>query len=463
MSDDTATNEGFDFVLEDAGPARKKLTVTISADAVQKKIDASIGTLQFQSALPGFRKGKAPKHLLERRFGTALREETCNELMQEGCKKAFEELGVKPLGNLEADDPDANIEIEAGKPLSFGVVFEVIPEFDMPDVSKIEILKPQLEVSDNHIDEELTRQCMRMGSAKEISKDFQADDRLLGAAELFVEGEDESTFSHEQILVVIPKAKAAGQILGLSVDGLDKTFKKAAVGDIVEITTTGSETHEREDIRGKSLLIKYTIHLGERITPITSEELMERFSLPSMDVLREQIRLALEQQRDEQQASVLREQLIEAASKHLEMELPENISGRQVAADLERVGMELMQRGLDENEVEAKLAEVRDRSTTQTLTQLKTWFMLERVANEEDIIVSEQEINGRIATMAMQQGVRPDQLRADLVKSDRIMALARSIRERKAVDHLVELASVSDCTMEEWDKQVEAKKAAAKS
>ena len=96
MSNDTATNEGFEFLLEDAGPARKKLTITISAETVQKKIDASMGTLQFQSALPGFRKGKAPKGLLERRFGSALREETCNELMQEGCQKAFEELGVKP-------------------------------------------------------------------------------------------------------------------------------------------------------------------------------------------------------------------------------------------------------------------------------------------------------------------------------------------------------------------------------
>ena len=463
MSNDTATNEGFEFLLEDAGPARKKLTITISAETVQKKIDASMGTLQFQSALPGFRKGKAPKGLLERRFGPALREETCNELMQEGCQKAFEELGVKPLGNLEADDPDAKIEIEAGKSLTFGVVFEVIPDFDMPDITKVELVKPQLDVTDKHIDEELTRQCMRMGNAEEITTDFQVGDRLLGAAELFVEGEDESTFSHEQILAVIPEAKAAGHILGLSVDGLDKTFKKTSVGDTVEITTTGPETHEREDIRGKSLLIKYTIHLAERITPITCEALMEQFSLASMDVLREQIRLALEQQRDEQQSSVLREQLLDVLSEQLEMELPENMSGRQVAENLERISMDLMQRGLDDNEVEAKLAEVRDQSTTQTLTHLKTWFMLERVANEEDIQVSEQEINGRIATMAMQQGVRPDHLRAELVKSDRIMPLGRSIREKKAIDHLIGLASVSDCTVEEWDKRVEAKKAAAKS
>jgi trigger factor len=463
MSDDTSTNEGFEFVLEDAGPARKRLKVTISAEAVQKKIDASMGTLQFQSALPGFRKGKAPKHLLERRFGPALREETCNELMQEGCEKAFEELGVRPLGNMEPDDPKAEVSIEAGQPLSFGVVFEVVPDFDMPDISKIEIAKPNLEVEDEHIDDELERQCLRMGNAEEITTGLTTADRLLGATELFIEGEEEAAFTHEQILVIIPEAKAPGQILGLSIDDLDKTFNKASVGDTVEITTTGPEAHEREDIRGKSLRITYTIHLAERITPATQDELMEQFSLASIDVLREQIRLALEQQRDEQQASVMREQLLEKVSDQLDMELPEKLSGNQVAADLERVRMELMQQGLDDEQVEIKLAEIRDRSTDQTLTQLKTWFLLERVANEEDLSVSEQEINGRIATMAMQQGVRPDKLRAELVKSDRIMALARSIRERKAVDHLVGIAKVSDITMKEWDKRVEAKKAAAKS
>ncbi|MDP6986495.1 MAG: trigger factor [Phycisphaerales bacterium] len=461
MSDETATTEGFDFTIEDAGPARKRLHITVSAEAVKEKIDASIGTLQNQSSLPGFRKGRAPMQLLERRFGEALREEARNELMQEGCQNAFEQLGVRPLGDLEPVDPDATVEIVSGKPLEFGVEFEVVPDFDLPDFSAITISRPQLDVTDEHIDDELERQCMRMGSAEELKDSFAPADRLLGSAELFIEDAEEAAFSHGQVLVVLPEKGEAGQVLGLKVEKLGDFFKKAKLGDTIEIKTTGPETHEREDIQGKPLRIAFTIHIAERITPCTPEDLLEQFSLASEDVLREQVRLALEQQRDEDQGTAMREQMLKAVTAEVEMELPEKASGRQISTDLERIQMELMSKGMPAEEVEEKLAEVRDRSAAQTVNRLKTWFILQRIANDQEIAVSEQEINARIATIAMRQGMRPDKLRADMVKNDRIMQLAGSIRERKAADHMVEQATIEDVTMDAWNEQVKAEEAAS--
>ena len=463
MSDETATKEGFEFKIEDAGPARKRLHITISAEMVKAKIDESIGTLQNQSSLPGFRKGKAPTRLLERRFGEALREEARNELMQEGCQNAFEELGVRPLGELEPADPDATIEIVSGRPLEFGVEFEVIPEFDLPDFSTITISRPQLDVTDSNIDDELERQCMRMGSAEELTGTFAPADRLLGSAELFIEDAVEPAFTHDQVLVVLPDKGESGQLLGLLVEKLGDRFKKASLGDTVEIKTTGPETHEREDIQGKTLRISFRIHIAERITPCTPDELLERFSLASEDVLREQVRLALEQQRDEDQGGAMREQMLKAVTAAVEMELPEKASGRQIASDLERIQMELMSKGMPAEEVEEKLAEVRDRSAAQTVDRLKTWFILQRIAGDEDINVSEQEINSRIATIAMRQGMRPDKLRADMVKNDRIMQLAGSIRERKSADHMVAQATVTDISMDQWNEQLKAEEAAAHS
>ncbi|MCH2141188.1 MAG: trigger factor [Phycisphaerales bacterium] len=450
MSDDTAIAEGFDFKIEDAGPARKKLEVTVTADAIQAKLDASMGTLQSQSALPGFRKGRAPRQLLNRRFGKAIQEETLNELMQEGCRQAFESLNIRPLGNLEPADPDFVPELQPGKPMNFAVVFEVVPEFDLPDMSAITIARPQLDVEDSHIDEELDRQCMRAGTAEEREKNFKTGDRLLGAAELYLEDDEEPIFTHEQVLAVIPEKGESGQILGLLVDDLGSHFAKSAIGKVVEISTTGPDTHEREDIRGKKLRIRFTINLAEHITPCTPEDLIERFSLASIDVLREQVRLALEQQRDEEQSSAMRTQMLTAVTDAIDMELPEKISGNHAAQDLERIRFELMQQGLTSEEVEEKLAEVRERSNERSLQNLKTWFILERIANDQDIAVSEQEINGYITTMAMRQGVRPDKMRSELIKQDRIDNIARSVRERKAADHLVSLATIEDISMDEW-------------
>jgi len=453
MSTDTATADGFEFNIEDAGPARKRLEVTVSADAIQSKLDASMGTLQAQSSLPGFRKGRAPQHLLNRRFGKAIEEETLNELMQDGCRQAFESLGVRPLGNLEPADPEAVPALKKGEPLKFAVVFEVLPEFDLPDMAGITIARPQLEVEDRHIDDELERQCLRGGSAEELEGKFKPADRLLGAAVLYLEDGEEPIFSHEQVLAVMPEKGEAGQMLGLKIDDLGKYFSKAGIGDTITIETTGPETHEREDIRGKALRIEFSINIAERITPCTADDLVERFSLASIDVLREQIRLALEQQRDEEQNSAMRSQMLTAVTASVDMELPEKISGTQAAQDLERIRLELMERGLADSELEEKLAEVRDRSNERSLQNLKTWFIVERVANDYNIAVSEQEINGHIATTALRQGIRPEVLRSELVKQDRIGGIARTIRERKAADHLVSLATVEDISMDEWEKR----------
>jgi trigger factor len=159
----------------------------------------------------------------------------------------------------------------------------------------------------------------------------------------------------------------------------------------------------------------------------------------------------------------MREQMLKAVTAAVEMELPEKASGRQIASDLERIQMELMSKGMPAEEVEEKLAEVRDRSAAQTVDRLKTWFILQRIAGDEDINVSEQEINSRIATIAMRQGMRPDKLRADMVKNDRIMQLAGSIRERKSADHMVAQATVTDISMDQWNEQLKAEEAAAHS
>lgn len=450
--------DGFEFSLEEAGPARKRLHITITSDHIRDRLATSLGTVLEQATMPGFRKGRVPKHLIEKRFGQAMREDARNELIQEGYQKGLDHFEIQPLGDVEPADPDAELELTDDQPLSFAVEFEVVPEFEFPDLAKIEIKRPQLDVTDDMIDAELERQCMRHGSSEELEKGFTAGDRMLGAAELTMDGEDEALYTSEQVLVVLPEKGEAGQVLGLMCDDLCASFAKSKLGDTVTIKTTGPESHEREDIRGKELSLAFTIHLCERITPCTPEELIERFSLTSNDVLREQIKLALEQQRDEEQANAMREQAIELVSEAIDMELPEKASERQVASDLERIRMELMQQGLEPELVEGKLAEVRERSASASQARLKSWFMIQRVANDEDIQISEQEINGRIASMAMQRGARPDQLRTELVRNNQLMALASSIRDRKAADVLVGRLKAVDCSMDEWNTILESRK-----
>ena len=452
MTETTATAENFDIKVEDAGPARKRISVTIPAETVADRIQTQIGTLQSQAVLPGFRKGKAPKHLIQRRFGTAMQDETMQNLVREGYESAVQDNNLTILGEADVDGGIENLKIEEGKPFSYSVEVDILPEFDLPDFSGFEIIRPLLEVDDEHIDAEIERQCMRAGKADRIESNFEPMDRMLGAISVEAEGEDEPIFTHDQALVALPPEGEAGQVLGLLLDDLNSSFNSAKVGDVVTMTTTGPDGHEREEFRGKNLKINYTIHLAERITPNTPEGLIEQFNLGSEEVLQEQIRLALEQRRDEEQASVLRQQALEKINEAIDIELPEKYSTQQIQRELDRMRQQMMTGGeMTPDEVEIKLAELRNEAEVGMRERTKSFFILQRLAMEFEIHVNESEINTRIADIAMQRGLRPDHVRSELAKAGQLPTIGGQVRDDKAADAVVAKMTIKEMPAEEWN------------
>ncbi|TVQ56788.1 MAG: trigger factor [Phycisphaerales bacterium] len=460
MADTTATPEettssGNEVKIKEVGPARKRLTITVPADAIDEKLEASLATLMTETALPGFRKGRAPKALMQKRFGSALKTETRNQIVADAYSAAIEENQLKPVGDPEPVTNIEELELKEGQALTFEVDIEVVPDFDMPKLDDIEIKKPKLEISDEMIDREIERQCLQIGQESKVDSDFQPSDRLVGSVKATRKGEDEPFFEHEEALIQVPgkDAKGRGQVLGLLIDGLDKILKGAKVGDTIPVTTTVPETHEREDIRGKEITIEFSIRQGVRVTPASVDEVVERYGMADENMLREQIKLALEQRRDYEQADAMRQQLYEELIKRVDFELPEKLSENQAARILQRYEMELLYRGLAPEEIEERLAESRAQSVEVARNRLKLFFLMSRLAEEKNIQVNEQEVNGRIAMIAAQRGERPEQLRNELTKSGRITEIAIQVRDHKTADKIIqEHAKVSDISADEWQK-----------
>lgn len=447
-----------DVKIEDAGPARKRITITIPPEAIAEKLDESFETLHSESALPGFRKGRAPRKLIERKFGSAVRTETRNQLIADAYSEAIEENKIRPLGQPEPDEGMEDIEIEDGKPMTFSMEVEVVPAFDLPDFSAIEIKRPMVEVTDELIEQELQRQLRAFGDSEEIKGDFQSGDRLIGTADVYRNDEEEVFFHTDEGLIAYPDADSNGRgsVLGLLIDDLEKTLKKASVGDTLEFNTIGPDTHENEEVRGAKLRIVFTINTAERITPATVDHVVERFGMGTEDNLRQQVRMMLEQRVQNEQSQAMREQLYDVLDEKVQMELPENITAAQAARNIERYRMELLYRGMSVEEVEERLAEARADVDKQSQRQLKLNFILNRLAEEFDIEVTEYEVNGRIAQMASQRGERPAQLRAELERIGRLDMVRQQILEHKAADHAIARAKTIDISAEEWNKSREA-------
>ncbi|MHC4613029.1 MAG: trigger factor [Planctomycetota bacterium] len=456
MAEATTTPDasGDDVQIEDVGPALKRLKITIPTEAVKEKIEESIGTLAQEASLPGFRRGKAPRRLLERRFGHSVRDETKNRLIADAYARAIEDHGIKPVGEPEPTEPPDALKLEEGKPLSFAVDVEVVPEFELPELEGVELKKPLLEITDEHIADRIKRQQQRLGAVDRIDGDFREGDRMVGHVTLTAEGKEKPVLDADNALIVHPGTEDGGRgpVLGLMIDGLAGLLKGKRVGDTITMQTVGPEAHEREDIRGVKLTIEYRITAAERTEPAAVERLVEIFGLQNEENLREQMRLALQHQRDQEQATAMREQVYKHLLKTAEMELPEKLSTAQAGRALEGRRIELLDRGMPAEEVEAKLAEIRSDSEARSRDRLKLFFIMWKLGDHFKINVSEQEVNGRVAAMAIEHGQRPDQLRAELARAGRLAEVGRMIREEKAADRVIAKAEIEEISAEQWNR-----------
>jgi trigger factor len=459
MADAAVTTEAqkYEVKVEDVGPAKKRLTITVPSDLVDEKLDESMATLATQTALPGFRRGRAPQKLLERRFGSAVRGETKNQVIADAYSTALEQEGIKPVGEPEPVDSMEGLELEAGKSLTFSLDVEVVPEFELPDLTNVEVKKPVFEIGNEHIDTEIERQALQHGELTEIKGDFQKNDRLIGPGFAKKESEDEPFFTHDNIDIIMPGEDEGGrgQVLGLLIDGLRDIIADKKVGDIIEIETVGPESHELEHIRGQKLFIQVTIRDAYRVIPATVDQLIEKFGLPSEEILREQVKLALEQRRDQEQRTAMRQQVYDHLLESVDFDLPEKLSASQTSRMLERQRYEMLQRGVQPEDIEERLAEMRAETEEQGRNRLKLSFILNRLADHFEVDVTEQEVNGRIASIAAQRGMRPEQLRNELAQSGAINQIAMQVREHKAADRVIDQASVTEIPAEEWNKLVE--------
>jgi trigger factor len=423
-----------------------------------------MGALAANAHLPGFRKGHAPKALLERRFGTAIRDETKGQLISEGYAAALEQESLQPVGEPEPVTKAEELELEDGKPLSFTVEVEVVPEITMPNLEKVPVKKPNLEVTDEMIDGELERQGVQAGSIREIEDGFAPGDKVVGPGSATKEGEDEPFFEHPGVDVVVPEKEDGGNgaILGLMVEGLHDMVAGKKVGDRLEVTVEGPESHELEHIRGKTLHIEMTIEKGLRIDPATPEEVAERYGLESVEILREQIKLALEQRIATEAQAAMREQVYRYLADNADFELPEKMTENQAQRLLERARLEMIYRGtMSPEEVEQRIAEMRAEAQDESRKRLKLQFLLHKLADDLGIQVTEQEVNGRIAMIAQQRNMRPEKLRRDLVDQGMIGQIGSQIRDHKAVDRIIADAEVTEVSAEEWNAEVEQQKSAS--
>lgn len=450
---DTATAERANSVtVSDAGPSLKKLTIEVPAATVSDKLRESLDTLAVEAQLPGFRKGRAPRGLIERKFGSTVRDEAKKQLVAQAYAKAIEEHKLRVVGEPTSDLE--KVQVNDGKPLVFDVEVEVMPEFTLPTIDGIQVRRPLLEVTDEAVEEELRKIRINEGSL-ESREETEPGDYLTGHG--IMNGPDGEEFYNIQGCVVqAPAADKIGEgmILGIKVADFEKQLGSPKPGDTVKIKATGPENHEVEGVRNADLTITFKIDRIDRIIPAKTEDLLQQFGFTGEDQLKEAVRSRMYQRIMVQQQSVMRQQIARSLLDNTEMELPQRLTVQQSSRTLQRQRLEMMYRGVEPHVIEEHMAELRAASSDAAQRELKLFFILARAGDDLGVGVTEPEVNGRIAQMAAERNMRPETLRQQLIQSNQVGGIVQQIREHKTLDVILSKAQITDVPADEFNKLV---------
>jgi trigger factor len=329
--------------------------------------------------------------------------------------------------------------------------------------------KPVFEVTDADVDAEIEPYRERFGKPKTIEDGKSEEGDYLSTDVTVLAGEDAKDDAEKlleapdtYVLVTGKKRDYKGHVAGIVVDDLGKLMKGKKPGDTETISMTGPAGHENEKIKGQPITIKIAIKKIERIDPAPIEDLPGLMGVESVDDLKARIKQMLEQRHEQNQRADMHKQVADYLTEHVELELPKGVTGRQTARVLQRQQMELAYRGVPEDEIAQKIAEMREGSEEEAIRQLKLFFILDQAAKDLEVEVQENEINGRIAMMAYQQGRRPEKLRQEMHKRGQIEQLYLQVREQKVMDQIIEKASVTEVKGEAKSKDGDDKPAAKK-
>jgi trigger factor len=440
--------------IEDAGPARKKLTIEIPQDRIAAKIEENYDKLGDEAAIPGFRRGRAPRRLVERKFGKAIRDDVRGQLLSEAYSQACEEHELDVLGEPEVTNDKGEKEppeLPESGPMTFVVEVEVTPEVELPDFSTLQIDKPAAAVTDDDLDKQIEVYRERFGKSTRVEGEAIAEGDYVMADVQVLAGKDPADDAE-------PLLQAQGQYI--RANGEDRDFKGHTMGIVVEnlgkelidktppfdfaVTTTGPAGHENDDIRDQEITVKIKVTGIERLEPASLDQVVQQLGTENQEQLREQLRQFLEGQATARQTQAMHEQAREQLMEKVELDLPEGLTGRQIERTLQRERMQLMYQGTSESDIEDRMAELRQSSDEATRRQLKQFFILDRASKSLEVEVGENELNGRIAQIAMQQGRRPEKLRQEMMQQGQIEQVYLQIREHKTLDKIVEQAKVTE-------------------
>lgn len=429
----------YQIKIEDAGPATKKVTVEIPKDRIDSKLSEQFKELRREAALPGFRPGHAPQKLIEKRFNNDVREQVRRTLISESYEQAVEKNNLQVIGEPEFDNPDA-IKLPEEGAMNYSFQVEVQPEINLPDLKNLKIKKPKIAVTEENVNQALANLRQQQGALVPVEdRGIEDGDYIIADVHVKVDG---NVVTHQHDAQIISRA---GRIAGIQVDDLANQLKGAKSGETRTIKTHAPDTHPNEQMKDKDVEIEIAVKDIKRLEEAEiNEAFLQDLGFTKQEELMDALRQQMEERIQYDIQNSMREQVNQYLLANTPIELPTKLSDRQADRVVNRRATDLMMRGMPREQIEANLEQLRGGAKDEAARELKLFFILQKIANDQNADVDEAELNGRIAMLAAQRGQRPEKMKQQMAKDGSLQNLYIQMREQKAVDKILEQAQIED-------------------
>ncbi|AQQ08719.1 Trigger factor [Sedimentisphaera cyanobacteriorum] len=446
MTEETANKLDINVTTEKVGPCRMKVTIEVPEETIKKVFSEQYSDLQKEVVLPGFRRGRAPRRLIQKRFGTEIEEQAKLKILSDCTQQALEEENLDTLG--EPDIDHEKLELPEEGSFSYDIKVNIRPEIELPEIEGIEIEKPVHKMDENFVDNQLEQIQKRFAEwvDRDENEAIEKDDQIIADIEITPDGEEPVTAEDSELFV----SSGQGFAGKVPVEDLDKLLEGKKIGDEAETETQVPEDFFNDQFKGKKCRVKIEIkEIKYQKMPDLNDEFAEKIGMESMDQLKERIIEYGKQDAERRTNSALHENVRNYLLENCDFELPEDIVSEQADSVMKREYSRLMMQGYGEEELKRQLEQIQARSKDNAKNMLKSVFIMNAIADKYDIKVTPEEINGYIAQTAAQQQRRPEKVREELAKDGSLQEFNMQAREQKCLEKIIEKANIKEVSPEE--------------
>jgi trigger factor len=425
--------------IHDVGPCKKHIKVTVDRSAIDGLMDAKYSELVVDTPVSGFRPGKAPRRIIERRFAKDVKEQVRGEVLLQSLEQLAEEHDLSPL-SPPAIDP-AKLQIPDQGPFVFEFEVEVRPQFELPNYKGLRLRRPVHTFTEEEVHREQRRLLAPYGQIVPKPEGNAQDGDILVV--------DMVTRFGDRVISQLKEFQIRVDSRLAFKDGVAERFGEQVQGtnpgDSRVIDIKLSDGVAEPGLRGQTVQATLDIKDVKTIRlPELTPEFLRRFGVQTPEQLREALHVALQRRLEYLQRQAAREQVLAHIASAADWELPADLLRRQARKAMSRRIMEMRASGMPEDEIRARQRGLQQDILRSTELALKEHFVLQKLAEVEKLEVKDEDIDDEIERIAIQNDDSPRRVRARLEKDDLMEALAIELLERKALDLVLQHADYED-------------------